>query len=955
MLKSARNDPTDHYYIGGMFGVHEQGYDAYSCSNAIRTRGIVNLEAFLWSIKKFSSLNPTPGIDVGGVAFDSCSRKEQTIENVMSFAHCNLRPMGVDRRHLLAYVGPDRSSEALAISSVMADLNITYISHAATSPELSDSTKHPFFLRTAPSDIHDAVIMANMLGVAGAEFAILLYLDNDYGRAGSMKFQEEINNKKDVCIGQSMAVTPSPSDAEIIQIVQNLQKYQEMRYVVLFMDAAHARMILEAVNSRPAIASKFIFIGTSSWGRSPDVIRGLIPTANNSIVMSHVVSNTYTQYVEEFKAHWAGLRPDARTDGVVNPWLMEYFQQEYNCRFDINGAGKCNTTVNRLSDDVIDVYVPYTIMAVEAIIKGVKAAAEEKCSGNNLCSDLLNLENQGTVIYEKIKETGMMVFNSTRDADGKYVSGDVSLQNSAYNIYTVTKTGDFDLVYRYKPSESTTLLDRVKFLDENIYRKGQCSETLCPVCKAESTVAPTTPEVTTPRPADTTTDPTLGGTRAMVYYPIRQEITGAFATQPRTEAEYMTRFEIGQKWIIPIGVLAGLGIFAVIVFEIYVMYKLLGTQQSHKWRTVWLGQLLLFGIFLSYLTLFAYLPIPTKATCGITRFGIGISYAIMFSVLLVKLMVILTSKSSESLLPGDIESPNYLKGIYQFLMFMFAVGVQVVIGIQWLITVPPEAIQVFDNRGEPYWICNHYTWAAGSGWENMASFVRTEFENHVLSLIYIMVLILITTILALRAHGIITNNRESVFIGISAGFSIPIWLAWTLVGGLNRDHMFAQEFGDACIAFGLFLNATLILFAMFLPKVRQLVNMGVEGIYFEDDRETVYNESVIMPPPSYKSRPNSNSLIYVNTPGMYTDPQIISNGDPGGNHIRYSQAGSVYSSPPGMYRKAESTIGPSSKVLRVTGDLTGKHRRPQSDYGYGRRSEKGTLTRSRSHQNIGAL
>ena len=44
-------------------------------------------------------------------------------------------------------------------------------------------------------------------------------------------------------------------------------------------------------------------------------------------------------------------------------------------------------------------------------------------------------------------------------------------------------------------------------------------------------------------------------------------------------------------------------------------------------------------------------------------------------------------------------------------------------------------------------------------------------------------------------------------------------MAWGLVGGLNQDHDFAQEFGDACIAFGLFATATLILFTMFLPKV----------------------------------------------------------------------------------------------------------------------------------------
>lgn len=355
-----------------------------------------------------------------------------------------------------------------------------------------------------------------------------------------------------------------------------------------------------------------------------------------------------------------------------------------------------------------------------------------------------------------------------------------------------------------------------------------------------------------------------------------QQFTGAFSKQMRWGGEYGTRFEIGQKWIIALGVLAGLGILAVIVFEIYILYKLMGTKIGRQWRTMWLGQLLLCGIFLAYLTLFAYIPVPTKATCGITRFGVGVSYAIIFAVLLVKLMVILTSKSSESYIAGDIESPNYLKGIYQFLMFVFAVGVQIVIDTQWLIQVPPEVVKVVTNNGDEAWVCNHFTWSAEKGWLNMESFIRTNFENDLLSLVYIMFLILMTTIVAMKAHGIITNHRESVFIGIGAGFSIPIWIAWGLVGGLNRGHDYAQEFGDACMAFGLFITATLALFSMFLPKVRQLVNMGVEGIYLEDDRDTYYAGSVIMAPPSYKSRPSS--MVYVNQ-GMYSEPVIIGNGE----------------------------------------------------------------------------
>jgi hypothetical protein len=64
--QSSKNQVNHHYYIGGLFGVHETPTDAYSCAlSGIRDRGIINLEAFLWAIKTYQS-----PISAGGVAAD---------------------------------------------------------------------------------------------------------------------------------------------------------------------------------------------------------------------------------------------------------------------------------------------------------------------------------------------------------------------------------------------------------------------------------------------------------------------------------------------------------------------------------------------------------------------------------------------------------------------------------------------------------------------------------------------------------------------------------------------------------------------------------------------------------------------------------------------------------------------------------------------------------------------
>lgn len=181
------------------------------------------------------------------------------------------------------------------------------------------------------------------------------------------------------------------------------------------------------------------------------------------------------------------------------------------------------------------------------------------------------------------------------------------------------------------------------------------------------------------------------------------------------------------------------------------------------------------------------------------------------------------------------------------LMLIFAWGVQIAVDVEWLILREPSVVQ--DS------ITGHMTCSEG-------------FVPHVLSLIYVMILILVCTLIAVKAHGIITNHREGIFIGLCAGFSIPIWIAWILVGMLNSN----PEFHDPAIAYGLLFTAFLILFVMFLPKVRQLNTLGVEGIYAEDDVPEGYAPSILPPgsviagsvaytsPPSYKSNKAGSTL-----------------------------------------------------------------------------------------------
>ncbi|CAG5126096.1 unnamed protein product [Candidula unifasciata] len=947
-----QQDPNQYFVVGGMFDVNERGATAYECNRTVNDVGFLNMVAFFWGINKyFNSVLGNRQVSMGAVAFDNCMRYEQTIENMYDFAQCRINVDNMQRENLVAYVGPYTNTDAENAGALAADLSVTMFSPVADSPYLTFQNQETL-LKMRPSFSYDLQGIVAFLNRVNASFVIILYSSSDRHWKAAYEELTQLIRSSSAATVPCIQYTADIDTMQMSTILTRLFNSVSVKYIVPLMSASKVSSLMTEMNMLSSTLSSFIFILTSRIGRDRQLLESKAALGNNTIIIDLTEPADFTATLNEFNSFLQMLNMSDSTPGlnsdVGKVWMTDYLTSKRP--LDLTR----DTTASPVKFSVY-----YTLSSVKAIIQGIDNAFM-KCGGNTyqFCSKYRNLGSKVSALYLELKTKLGMHMNS---------SGDLLYNNIKYTIYVFNVKNDASSTITFQPLSNLTVTNgMVNPITEDLRNgaygslfgnpscpnpgQGVCCEVI-----TSTTAAPTT--AVTGGNASTTSIPTTPSKYSQVMYPVGQVITGAFSEEERYDNEYGTRFDVGQKWIIALGVLAGLGILCVIVFEIYILYKLLGTPTGSRWRTMWLGQLLLFGIFLCYLVLFAYLPIPTKATCGITRFGVGVSYAFCFAVLLVKLMVILTSKPSDVLLPGDVETPNYLKGTYQFLMFIFAVGVQVVIDIQWLITVPPEAVKVTSNSGAKVWICNHYTWEAGSSMSVMSAFVRTEFENHLMSLIYIMIMILITTVLALKSHGIITNHRESIFIGIAAGFTIPIWLAWGLVGGLNKDHAYAHEFGDACIAFGLLITASLILFAMFLPKVRHLVNMGIEGIYLEDDRETIYGGSVILAPPSYKSK-GSGSVIVLNNQGIYSEPVII-NGDPMATHLKHP--GSVYSVPANYMKHPESMYGGSTRVLRVTDDLRGRYpqKRSQSEVAYGAsrrpRSHKGTLPRSRSQTNLGAL
>ena len=92
-------------------------------------------------------------------------------------------------------------------------------------------------------------------------------------------------------------------------------------------------------------------------------------------------------------------------------------------------------------------------------------------------------------------------------------------------------------------------------------------------------------------------------------------------------------------------------------------------------------QMLLLGLLLCCGSAVVYTLKPTTIVCSLSRIAAGSSYAVLYSTFLVKLVFLVS-------LNGGV----YLPATYQSLLLCFAILIQLVIGVQWLVSDPADVV-----------------------------------------------------------------------------------------------------------------------------------------------------------------------------------------------------------------------------------------------------------------------
>ncbi|XP_067137488.1 uncharacterized protein [Centruroides vittatus] len=241
-------------------------------------------------------------------------------------------------------------------------------------------------------------------------------------------------------------------------------------------------------------------------------------------------------------------------------------------------------------------------------------------------------------------------------------------------------------------------------------------------------------------------------------------------------------------WGIILTSLSLLGIVLVIICALYFLVSFPVTV-----GTTVLGYMVLFGLLILYTVNFAFIVSPTESTCGIRRFTLGLAYSIIFSGLLVKVINMwrmMGYHGNRMLNDGTkLSSPAGL--------LVIAVGlvlIQIILTAAWLILIPPK-IGLYNG----VWRCSPPS---------------TSEEELVISLVYVMLLLLITILFSLLTWKCQDNNRESRWILACCLFVTAIWIAWTILW----THL-PLRYRDATTVIANLICATTVMLLLYLRKV----------------------------------------------------------------------------------------------------------------------------------------
>lgn len=793
--------------LGALFPVHERNA-TYECGR-IQDEGVEQLEALLFTLHKINNDSTLlPGISLGVLALDSCDSTEYALEQSLDFVKGFIARSSVGfacadgsspaYRHgafdrVVGVIGGQSSAVSIQLANLLRLFRVPQVSYQSTSPTLSNKHRFGYFFRTVPSDVNQAHAILELLRAFRWTYVSVVYSDTDYGNKGYDKLQE-LAARYRICLSnpQSIAVDHF-AEADYDALIRSLTHRSSARVVVVFTDKGAARSIMRAAWRRRA---RFVWIGSDAWSGLESVAQGHEEVVEGAITVSPMV-----QQLRGFERHFGQLTPD---NNALNPWFPEYWEEKFQCRLPdfqetpFNGQFRlwCPSSGRRLSAAYRG--LQFVRDAAYAFAHALHDMQRDHCGAQHqgLCAAMAR-EMQGDALKRYLEKV------SFKDEGGKTFrflpSGDAPPRYSILNFQRLDNDSGTDggrprYAWRHVGSyslgdEGEAKLDldteALRFkADEPRFphsfcsapcRRGQAKlqlegDTCCWICSNCSQYQYLADEFNCRDcPLGTVPDP---------------ESKARCLPLPEEFLSY------GDPWAVAALAVAALGAAAVafvaLVFRSYADTPVVKASGRE------LSSLLLAGLLMSYALTPVIVAKPSAWSCALTRFFLGLCYAICYAALLCK--TIRTAR----IFGGGRRRLRYTSPRSQLLLAGLLVSVQAALATCWLLLEPPSVAHVYPSRGRNVLVCQ-----------------GSDRASYLLGLVYPSLLIGVCTVYAFKTRKCPEGFNEARHLAFANYTTCVIWLAFLPLFLLSGS----PTIRTLALSFLLSLSGAVQTACLFAPKV----------------------------------------------------------------------------------------------------------------------------------------
>ena len=788
--------------LAGLFPIHQN--ENGRCGQ-ILDLGIQRQEAMVFAIQRINNDHTLlPNLTLGFDIRDTCINQDTALQNSLDFLNVDVGGRARQGKGISGVIGAASSQVSIYVANLLRLFQIPQISYASTARVLSDKTRYEYFYRTVPPDSEQARAMADLIYYHKWTYVSLIHTSGAYGKDGIEALKDELNNLTNThnmtfCTAADIELSIEATTREYDEAINQLVDYEytsNATVVVIFGQLVTAEGILDAFarrrNSDPKLAEKCItWIASDAWGDQIDpkyypVAHGMI-----SIIPKK-------QPYPEFDDYFLSLNPK---NNEHNPWFAEYWEKQFNCslKSDSSAETRCDTDKQKLGRNYKqNSKVPFTVDAVYAFAYAVQLLTK-KCL-EPLCTEIIDSTNtiHGRMLLEALKETkftyntensAVLQFDKNGDVEGEgYGIFNLKLHKGNGVNYMYIKVGDWQS--KEGLHLDTTAGDTMLEWNHNdTLPRSICSED-CGYGKHPTPIEDQSKCCW--KCEDCNEKEVSNGTRctkcSIGFTPNKQR--NKCTLIPPTFLTWDTAWAIITIILCFIGLVTTSGI----ALLFFVKRNTVIVRRSSQG----LSAVLLSGLFLCYIIPMFYISRPSTIICGIQQFTLGIGFNICYSAILIKtnlLFRIFESKQGKNVPLISTKS--------QLLLTMLLILIQCAISGIWVVIVPPAT---------------KYTYS-----ENTVELTCAEsssYRNIIVALAYNGILLITSTVYALRGRNIPDNYNEAKYINGTLIITCIIWIVYipTTIATVPQGAVY--QIGSHIMA--IILSATTILAALFFPKVYQI-------------------------------------------------------------------------------------------------------------------------------------